>query len=176
MREKSSLLYTFTKRFSKRRRRKKERRNEDKTLTMLTTILKTFSFAKSLVPSLACFACGVLLEMGFGLTGKLRRGNVTKKRRLLAVSGTLQDGFALRKDLAGIKEEDKAVFIGFALVRGVRMYFDVKPEGCREHVRKDFEDEDEEGRRRQRRPNMIPALLVTNDWNDANVYHVFAVT
>ena len=64
---------------------------------MLTTILKPFSFAKSLVPSLACFACGVLLEMGFGLTGKLRRGNVMKKRRLLAVSGTLQDGFALRK-------------------------------------------------------------------------------
>ena len=111
---------------------------------MLTTILKPFSFAKSLVPSLACFACGVLLEMGFGLTGKLRRGNVTKKRRLLAVSGTLQDGFALRKNLDGMKEEDKAVFIGFALVRGVKMYFDVKPEGCREHVRKDFEDEDEE--------------------------------
>jgi hypothetical protein len=181
--------------FSRRqRRRKKERRNEDKTLTMLTTILKPFSFAKSLVPSLACFACGVLLEMGFGLTGKLRRGNVMKKRRLLAVSGTLQDGFALRKrrllavsgtlqegfalrkNLDGVREEDKAVFIGFALVRGVKMYFDVKPEGCREHVRKDFEDEDEEGRRRQRRPNMNPALVVTNDWNDANVYHVFAVT
>ena len=164
---------------------------------MLTTILKPFSFAKSLVPSLACFACGVLLEMGFGLTGKLRRGNVMKKRRLLAVSGTLQDGFALnvmkkrrllavsgtlqdgftlRENLDGVREEDKAVFIGFALVRGVKMYFDVKPEGCREHVRKDFEDEDEEGRRRQRRPNMNPALVVTNDWNDANVYHVFAVT
>ena len=56
------------------------------------------------------------------------------------------------------------------------MYFDVKPEGCRENVRKDFENEDEEGRRRQRRPNMNPALVVTNDWNDANVYHVFAVT
>ena len=151
-----------------------------------------FSFvargAKSLVvpsSSLALgFACGVLLEMGFfGLMmtrGKLRPwwGNVTKKkRRLLAVSGTLQDGFALRKNLDGIKEEDKAVFIGFALVRGVKMYFDVKPEGCREHVhKKDFEDEDEEGRRRQRRPNMNPALVVTNDWNDANVYHVFAVT
>ena len=101
---------------------------------------------------------------------------MTKKRRLLAVSGTLQDGFALRKNLDGMKEEDKAVFIGFALVRGVKMYFDVKPEGCRENVRKDFENEDEEGRRRQRRPNMNPALVVTNDWNDANVYHVFAVT
>ena len=78
---------------------------------MLTTMLKPFSFAKSLVPSLACFACGVLLEMGFGLTGKLRRGNVMKKRRLLAVSGTLQDGFALRKNLDGPGEEDKAVFI-----------------------------------------------------------------
>ena len=157
-----------------------------------TRRLKPFSFvaraAKSLVvpsSSLALgFACGVLLEMGFfGLMtrGKLRPwwGNVTKKkkRRLLAVSGTLQDGFALRKNLDGIKEEDKAVFIGFALVRGVKMYFDVKPEGCREHVhKKDFEDEDEEGRRRQRRPNMNPALVVTNDWNDANVYHVFAVT
>merc|ERR1711970_218146 len=96
-----------------------------------------FSFAKkSLVPSSLAlgFACGVLLEMGFfGLMtrGKLRPwwGNVTKKkkRRLLAVSGTLQDGFALRKNLdGGVKEEDKAVFIGFALVRGVKMYFDVK--------------------------------------------------
>jgi len=174
--ERSSLRYTKIHALLEEEEEEKERRNEGKTLTMLTTMLKPFSFAKSLVPSLACFACGVLLEMGFGLTGKLRRGNVTKKRRLLAVSGTLQDGFALRKNLDGVREEDKAVFIGFALVRGVKMYFDVKPEGCREHVRKDFEDEDEEGRRRQRRPNMNPALVVTNDWNDANVYHVFAVT
>ncbi|CCO15010.1 hypothetical protein MICPUN_56735 [Bathycoccus prasinos] len=176
LREKSSYFIHSLSASLREEEEEKERRNEGKTLTMLTTMLKPFSFAKSLVPSLACFACGVLLELGFGLTGKLRRGNVTKKRRLLAVSGTLQDGFALRKNLDGVREEDKAVFIGFALVRGVKMYFDVKPEGCREHVRKDFEDEDEEGRRRQRRPNMNPALVVTNDWNDANVYHVFAVT
>jgi hypothetical protein len=140
-------------------------------------LLKPFSlFAKS--SSFLCFACGVLLGKFSPLTGKrFRRGNM-KKRRLLAVSGTLQDGFALRKNLDGIREEDEAVFVGFALVRGVKMYFDVKPEGCREHVRKDFEEEekDEEGRRRPRRPNMNPALVVTNDWNDANVYHVFAVT
>ena len=143
----------------------------------MTMLLKPFSlFAKS--SSFLCFACGVLLGKLSPLTGKRRRGNVLKKRRLLAVSGTLQDGFALRKNLDGLDEEDKAVFVGFALVRGVKMYFDVKPEGCREHVRKDFEEEekDEEDGRRGQRPNMNPALVVTNDWNDANVYHVFAVT
>lgn len=143
----------------------------------MTMLLKPFSlFAKS--SSFLCFACGVLLGKLSPLTGKRRRGNVLKKRRLLAVSGTLQDGFALRKNLDGLDEEDKAVFVGFALVRGVKMYFDVKPEGCREHVRKDFEEEekDEEEGRRGQRPNMNPALVVTNDWNDANVYHVFAVT
>jgi hypothetical protein len=86
------------------------------------------------------------------------------KRRLLAVSGTLQDGFALRKNLDGENEGDEAIFIGHALVRGVKMYFDVKPEGCREHVGGG------------ERPKLNPCLVPTNDWNDGNVYHVFAVT
>ena len=102
---------------------------------------------------------------------------MTKKKKTSGGLGHLARWIRTEEEPRRDKEEDKAVFIGFALVRGVKMYFDVKPEGCREHIyKKDFEDEDEEGRRRQRRPNMNPALVVTNDWNDANVYHVFAVT
>jgi len=93
------------------------------------------------------------------------RVQTKSKRRLLAVSGTLQDGFALRKNLDGENEGDEAIFIGHALVRGVKMYFDVKPEGCREHVGGGGE-----------RPKLNPCLVPTNDWNDGNVYHVFAVT
>ena len=86
------------------------------------------------------------------------------KRRLFAVSGTLQNGFQLRKnlDFGGID----AIFVGHALVVGVKMYFDVKPTGCREHISDNNE----------KRPNMNPCLLCTNDLNDGNVYHIFAVT
>ena len=58
---------------------------------------------------------------------------VSRNRRVLVlVSGTLQDGFPLRGNLDS--PGAPAEFVGWALVRGVKMYFDPKPEGCREWV------------------------------------------
>lgn len=53
-------------------------------------------------------------------------------RVLVLVSGTLQDGFPLRANLDS--PGAPAEFVGWALVRGVKMYLDPKPEGCREWV------------------------------------------
>ena len=51
-------------------------------------------------------------------------------RVVLAVTGTLQDGFSMRRNLdhtdAVTGEKVDAVFIGWALCRGLRSYFDVK--------------------------------------------------
>ena len=54
------------------------------------------------------------------------------RRVLVLVSGTLQDGFPLRANLDS--PGAPAEFVGWALVRGVKMYLDPKPEGCREWV------------------------------------------
>ena len=51
-------------------------------------------------------------------------------RCILAVSGTLQEGFPLRKNLDA--PGAPAVHLGSGLVRGVRSYLDVKERGCRE--------------------------------------------
>mgnify|MGYP006138305131 CR=1 FL=1 len=80
---------------------------------------------------------------------------------LLAVSGTLQDGFELRKnlDVPGAP----AVLIGDAVVRGVRAHLDIKNEGAREWV----------GPPAFARVN--PACVVTGDERDANLYAVYLV-
>ena len=70
-------------------------------------------------------------------------------RVLVLVSGTLQDGFPLRRNLDS--PGAPATFLGWALVRGVKMYLDPKPRGCREWV-------DPEGGERQR---VNPALVCT---------------
>ena len=53
------------------------------------------------------------------------------RRTLLAVSGTLQEGFELRANLD--HPEAPAVFIGEGVVRGVKAYLDIKEPGCREY-------------------------------------------
>ena len=70
-------------------------------------------------------------------------------RVLVLVSGTLQDGFPLRRNLDAPGAPAK--FVGWALVRGVKMYLDPKPRGCREWV-------DPESGERQR---VNPALVCT---------------
>ena len=77
-------------------------------------------------------------------------------RCILAVSGTLQEGFPLRKNLDA--PGAPAVNLGSGLVRGVRSYLDVKERGCRE-----------EGNA----PN--PACVVTGDAADGNVYELYLV-
>eukprot|EP00232_Nephroselmis_pyriformis_P022388 CAMPEP_0182870740 /NCGR_PEP_ID=MMETSP0034_2-20130328/10707_1 /TAXON_ID=156128 /ORGANISM="Nephroselmis pyriformis, Strain CCMP717" /LENGTH=296 /DNA_ID=CAMNT_0025003253 /DNA_START=65 /DNA_END=955 /DNA_ORIENTATION=+ len=92
--------------------------------------------------------------------GQAARGN---RRVVVAVSGTLQDGFPLRKNLDA--PDGAAVFLGWALVRGVRLHLDPKPRGCREHV--------PPGAGAQ---NVNPAAVCTGDSQDANIYACYAVT
>lgn len=84
---------------------------------------------------------------------------------ILAVSGTLEEGFPLRGNL-DFREHNEfvpAIFLGSALIRGVKSHLDIKPPGCREF---------------QLEPGMNPvnpAMVVTGDKNDANIYSVYAV-
>jgi len=84
---------------------------------------------------------------------------------LVAVSGTIQDGFELRKNIDYKAEGEptvKAVFIGYGVVRGVKMYFDVKDEACRE-----FDPAV---------PHRVnPAMVLTGDRYDANQYALYLV-
>ena len=77
-------------------------------------------------------------------------------RCILAVSGTLQEGFPLRKNLDAPGKP--AVHLGSGLVRGVRSYLDVKERGCREFGNA---------------PN--PACVVTGRESDGNVYELYLV-
>ena len=77
-------------------------------------------------------------------------------RLILAVSGTLQEGFPLRGNLDA--PGAPAVHLGSGLVRGVRSYLDVKERGCREFGNA---------------PN--PACVVTGDAGDGNVYELYLV-
>ena len=83
------------------------------------------------------------------------------RRTLLAVSGTLQEGFELRANLD--HPEAPAVFIGEGVVRGVKAYLDIKEPGCREY------------RPPPERPRINPANVVTGDARDANLYAVYLV-
>ena len=82
-------------------------------------------------------------------------------RCLLAVSGTLQEGFELRKNLD--YPGAPAVFIGDAVVRGVKAHLDVKDPGCREYAAPPS------------RARVNPACVVTGDRADANLYAVYLV-
>ena len=77
-------------------------------------------------------------------------------RVVLAVSGTLQEGFPLRKNLDAPGRP--AVHLGSGLVRCVKSYLDVKEPGCREHGK-----------------GANPCCVVTGDPRDANVYEVYVV-
>eukprot|EP00930_Biecheleria_cincta_P059621 TRINITY_DN45330_c0_g1_i1.p1 TRINITY_DN45330_c0_g1~~TRINITY_DN45330_c0_g1_i1.p1 ORF type:complete len:295 (-),score=48.25 TRINITY_DN45330_c0_g1_i1:187-1071(-) len=87
------------------------------------------------------------------------------RRVLIAVSGTIQDGFELRKNIDYTAEGEptvKAVFIGYGAVRGVKMYFDVKDSACREYD--------------PAVPHRVnPAMVLTGDRNDTNQYALYLV-
>ncbi len=82
---------------------------------------------------------------------------------LLAVSGTIEDGFELRRNIDAPGRP--AVFVGSGLVRGVAMHLDVKDAACRERVTPDG----------AARPRVNPAMVPTGDPADANLYSVYAV-
>ena len=90
------------------------------------------------------------------------------KRVIVAVSGTIQDGFELRKNIDyrhSSNNNDKvveAVFLGWAMVRGVKMYFDVKDESSREYDPKV--------------PHRVnPAMVLTGDASHANRYALYII-
>ena len=87
------------------------------------------------------------------------------RRVLVAVSGTIQDGFELRKNInysAPGEPTVEALLIGYAVVRGVKMFFDVKNEGCREYD--------------PAVPHRVnPAMVLTGNRLDANQYAIYLV-
>ncbi|KAJ1624146.1 hypothetical protein T492DRAFT_844973 [Pavlovales sp. CCMP2436] len=83
-----------------------------------------------------------------------------RRRIFLAVSGTLQDGHALRVNLD--HAQTPAVLVGWGVVRGVKAYVDVKEPGSREHVAGDAQP-------------CNPACVVTADRSDANLYALYLV-
>ena len=91
---------------------------------------------------------------------------------LIGVSGTLQDGFELRNRLdydgedksTGSSRRVPAKFVGKALVRGYKAYFDVKREGWREYKAKP---------ELPRVPN--PVVIPTGCFHDANIYWLYLV-
>ena len=107
-------------------------------------------------------------EIGSSSIRRKREGHYV----IVAVSGTIQDGFELRKNIDyrpvsydGNDNEEgivEAVFLGWAVVRGVRMYLDVKEATSREY--------DPEVPHR-----VNPAMVLTGDANDANRYALYAV-
>eukprot|EP00978_Attheya_sp_CCMP212_P043434 scaffold283474_cov63-Attheya_sp.AAC.2 len=96
--------------------------------------------------------------------------STTSKRVIVAVSGTIQDGFELRGniDYSGAHDDEeevevvKAVFLGWGVVRGVRMYFDVKEKGCREFDASILH-------------RVNPACVLTGNAKDCNQYALYLV-
>ena len=87
------------------------------------------------------------------------------KRVLVAVSGTIQDGFELRKNIDFRAEGEptvEALLIGHAVMRGVKMFFDIKDEWCREFDPK--------------LPHRVnPAMVLSGCWTDAIQYALYLV-
>jgi len=109
----------------------------------------------------------------------MKHHHYSPARVIIAVSGTIQCGFELRSNIdykgcsnnhtgnddnaEGVQEETvKAIFLGYAVVRGVKMYFDIKDTMAREY--------DPETPHR-----VNPAMVLTGDPFDANQYALYLV-
>jgi hypothetical protein len=88
---------------------------------------------------------------------------------MLAVTGTLQDGFSMRRNLNWTSpttgETVDAVFVGWGLCRGLKAYLDVKEPGSREYDNPHVDGV----------PYINPACVATGNPLHANVYAVFLV-
>jgi hypothetical protein len=84
---------------------------------------------------------------------------------MLAVSGTLEDGFPLRPNLNFVSptEQVNAVFLGHALIRGLKAKLDMKDPTSREY---------------KAAPDLAPvnpALVPSGDLQDANISSIYLV-
>ena len=108
---------------------------------------------------------------GVLLAGGVSGGQAAAREDMvaLAVTGTLQDGFSMRKNLDWVepssREKVDAVFLGWALCRGLRAYLDVKEPGSREWDHPPVDGV----------PYINPACVATGNPLHANVYAVFLV-
>lgn len=84
---------------------------------------------------------------------------------MVAVSGTLEEGFPLRPNLDFVSplERVNAVFLGHALIRGLRAHLDMKDPSSRE-----FKAPPD-------RAPVNPALIPTGDAQDANISSIYLV-
>eukprot|EP00931_Biecheleriopsis_adriatica_P059923 TRINITY_DN35931_c0_g1_i1.p1 TRINITY_DN35931_c0_g1~~TRINITY_DN35931_c0_g1_i1.p1 ORF type:complete len:297 (+),score=55.51 TRINITY_DN35931_c0_g1_i1:69-959(+) len=120
-------------------------------------------FLVLLLLSLFIFADGVLLPEAQATSNSFSNNTRTSEPRfvVIAVSGTLEDGFELRHRLDYIDEKTgervNATFLGLGLMRGAKMYFDAWPEWLSQPSRAN------------------PAILLTGDWCDANQYALYIV-
>lgn len=94
------------------------------------------------------------------------RPSSNKKFMFIAVSGSLQDGFPLRKNLDYYDKETNetthALFLGWGLVRGLKSYFDIKTAPYREHMRTGF-------------ARINPGMIATGNPKHANVYAIYLI-
>ena len=106
-----------------------------------------------------------------GLFGSKRKTKKCKSEdnfRLVCVTGTYQEGYANREMLNS--GEEKAVFVGYALVRGCGLHFDVKANEDKDEEKKESQEEDLYDEN-----DVAPVVVLTNDERDAVVYSVYAV-
>lgn len=120
------------------------------------------------MPSMKLLVAGATASLSVGLAVRhmLKKWAKDQHRRVLvAVSGTIQDGFELRKNIdfkAPGEPTIEAVLVGTAVMRGVKMFFDIKDAGCREYD--------------ANTPHRVnPAMVLTGRWEDANQYALYLV-
>ena len=109
--------------------------------------------------------------------GKRRQRYEEENFRLVCVTGTYQEGYKNR-EMLNSEDGREAVFVGYALVRGCGLHFDVKAD--------DDEDVDEDDTLLKQKKeeeeddvydenDIAPVVVLTNDERDAVVYSVYAV-
>jgi len=119
----------------------------------------------------------------FGRKVNTKRNNRRRQRyeeenyRLVCVTGTYQEGYKNR-EMLNSEDGRKAVFVGYALVRGCGLHFDVKAdedEATNEDdtlLKQKKEEEDDDVYDEN---DIAPVVVLTNDERDAVVYSVYAV-
>ena len=119
----------------------------------------------------------------FGRKVNTKRNNGRRQRyeeenfRLVCVTGTYQEGYKNR-EMLNSGDGREAVFVGYALVRGCGLHFDVKADEDEDVdeddtlIKQKKEDDDDD---LYDENDIAPVVVLTNDERDAVVYSVYAV-
>lgn len=119
----------------------------------------------------------------FGRKVNTKRNNGRRQRyeeenfRLVCVTGTYQEGYKNR-EMLNSGDGREAVFVGYALVRGCGLHFDVKVDEDEDVdeddtlIKQKKEDDDDD---LYDENDIAPVVVLTNDERDAVVYSVYAV-